>query len=96
MDEKLIPDDLKEVFANCQARACYPTEIVDDFLRKRRSAIVNAQQDIIKGFIKLAKLSEGYRQHDAFEAICTLFNQTYDSFMDSYNKKSPLPPKSEV
>ena len=41
--------------------------------QSERREVVDAQQDIIKGFIKLAKLSEGYRQHNEFESISTLF-----------------------
>ena len=52
--------------------------------------ICDAQQDIIKGFIKLAKLSEGYRQHNEFESICTLFNRAYDRFMEIFHKKNPI------
>ena len=70
------------------------SRLLDRCIRKpvksKRREVVDAQQDIIKGFIKLAKLSEGYRQHDAFEAISTLFNQTYDCFMEIFHKKNPI------
>ncbi len=91
MNEELIPDDVKIELEQSLVKLCdhFLTKMVDKFHHNKRVEIVDAQQNIIKGFIKLEKFSEGYRQHDAFEAICTLFNQTYDRFMDCYLKNNP-------
>ena len=76
--------------------ASFAEQIKNTTAQSERREVVVAQQNIIKGLMTLEKRSEGYRQHNEFEAISTLFIHTYDRFMDCYLKNEPINTKRGV